>query len=64
MQPCFNLQRIDENSFRGSVSGLGFASCEFTRRNGRATVTHSAHSTSSHNAHPLGLRPSLTADNN
>ena len=59
MQPCFNLQRIDENSFRGSISGLGFASCEFTRRNSRATVAHS-----SHNTHPLGLRPSLTADNN
>ena len=58
VQPCFNLQRIDENSFRGSISGLGFASCEFTRRNGRATVTRS-----SHNTQPLGLRSSLTAEN-
>ena len=58
MQPCFNLQRIDNNSFRGSVSGLGFASCEFTRHNGRATVVRS-----SHRAGPSGLRPSLTANN-
>jgi len=58
VQPCFNLQRIDENSFRGSISGLGFASCEFTRRNGRATVTRSSHITQ-----PLGLRSSLTAEN-
>jgi len=56
VQPCFNLARIDENSFRGSISGLGFASCEFTRRNARATVAHSSQ--------PLGLRPSLTANNN
>ena len=58
IQPCFNLQRIDNNSFRGSVSGLGFASCEFTRHNGRATVVRS-----SHRAGPSGLRPSLTANN-
>jgi hypothetical protein len=58
IQPCFNLVRLDENSFRGSVSGLGFASCEFTRRNGRAKMAHSADSS------PLRLRPSITATNN
>lgn len=59
IEPCFNLERIDNTSFRGSVSGLGFASCQFTRHNGRTTVTHSAQ-----NSHqPLGLRPSFTADN-
>jgi hypothetical protein len=31
-QPCFNLERIDDRSFRGSVSGLGFFYCDFTRR--------------------------------
>src|SRR5579864_9455332 len=35
IEPCFNLERIDTNSFRGSVSGLGFAYCEFTRNGGR-----------------------------
>jgi hypothetical protein len=58
IQPCFNLVRLDENSFRGSVSGLGFASCEFTRRNGRAKMAHSADNS------PLRLRPSITATNN
>jgi hypothetical protein len=32
MQPCFNLDRTDPVSFRGSVSGLRFAYCDFTRR--------------------------------
>jgi hypothetical protein len=27
--PCFNLEKHDERSFRGSVSGMGFAYCEF-----------------------------------
>jgi hypothetical protein len=31
-EPCFTLHRTDERSFRGSVSGLGFAYCDFTRR--------------------------------
>lgn len=59
MEPCFNLERTSEVSFRGSVSGLGFAYCEFTRNQGRPHVVRSARST-----HPLGLRPSFTADNN
>jgi len=61
MEPCFNLERTSETSFRGSVSGLGFAYCEFTRNPARAHAIHSAHN--SHHG-PLGLRPSLTADNN
>lgn len=31
-EPCFDLVKIDDYSFRGSVSGLGFAYCNFTRR--------------------------------
>jgi hypothetical protein len=31
-EPCFNLNKTDAQSFRGSVSGLGFAYCDFTRR--------------------------------
>jgi hypothetical protein len=31
-EPCFNLERMDDRSFRGSVSGLGFLYCDFTRR--------------------------------
>jgi hypothetical protein len=59
MEPCFNLQRTDTNSFRGSVSGLGFAYCDFTRNSIRARATH-RHT----QAAPLALRPSLTADKN
>src|SRR6201992_969967 len=28
-EPCFNLEKKDEVSFRGSVSGMGFAYCDF-----------------------------------
>ncbi len=28
-EPCFDLDKKDERSFRGSVSGMGFAYCDF-----------------------------------
>jgi hypothetical protein len=31
-EPCFNLNKMDDRSFRGAVSGMGFAYCDFTRR--------------------------------
>ena len=34
--PCFNLSRTGETTFRGSVSGLGFMYCDFSR--GRTRV--------------------------
>lgn len=34
--PCFNLTRTGEGSFRGAVSGLGFMYCDFSR--GRSRV--------------------------
>jgi hypothetical protein len=57
IEPCFNLERISETSFRGSVSGLGFAYCEFIRNQGRPHMVR----TSRHEG-PLTLRPSITAD--
>jgi hypothetical protein len=36
--PCFNLEKTDSQSFRGSISGLGFAYCDFTRRNNRPNI--------------------------
>jgi hypothetical protein len=33
--PCFNLTKTGANSFRGQISGFGFAYCEFTRGAGR-----------------------------
>jgi hypothetical protein len=33
IEPCFNLNRTDDRSFRGSVTGLGFFMyCDFTKR--------------------------------
>jgi hypothetical protein len=31
-EPCFNLDKTTSHSFRGSVAGLNFAYCDFTRR--------------------------------
>jgi hypothetical protein len=36
-EPCFNLDKRDESTFRGSVSGMGFAYCEF-RHQGAAQM--------------------------
>jgi hypothetical protein len=33
-EPCFNLDKKDERSFRGSVSGMGFAYCDFHHQGG------------------------------
>src|SRR3954468_19719515 len=37
-EPCFNVDRTSQVSFRGSVSGLGFAYCNFTRRGSRGDL--------------------------
>ena len=37
-QPCFNVEKTDQASFRGSVSGLGFAYCDFNRKSGRVDL--------------------------
>ena len=36
--PCFRVQKIDYRSFRGSVSGMGFAYCDFYQRNPRSQL--------------------------
>src|SRR4030088_875422 len=36
-EPCFNLEKTDERSFRGSVAGMGFAYCDF-RHQGAAQM--------------------------
>jgi hypothetical protein len=38
-EPCFNLEKTSEVSFRGSIAGLSFAYCDFTRRNARLELT-------------------------
>jgi hypothetical protein len=36
--PCFRVQKIDYRSFRGSVSGMGFAYCDFYQHNPRSQL--------------------------
>ena len=40
-QPCFDVVKIDNNRFRGSLSGFGFAYCDFVRRDSRTHVAQS-----------------------
>jgi len=39
IEPCFRVQKIDYYSFRGSISGLSFAYCDFRQHNPRAALT-------------------------
>jgi hypothetical protein len=50
-EPCFNLDKKDERNFRGSVSGMGFAYCDF-RHQGAAQMLMARAV-----AHPRSLRP-------
>jgi hypothetical protein len=62
--PCFRVEKIDYRSFRGSLSGLSFAYCDFYQHNPRShLMSSSAEETTSAttpmaNARPA-LRPSL-----
>ncbi len=37
-EPCFNLDKRDDRSFRGSVSGMGFAYCDFRHQGGASML--------------------------
>jgi hypothetical protein len=50
-EPCFNLDKQDEVSFRGSVSGMGFAYCDFHHQGGTQMLMARAV------AHPRSRRP-------
>jgi hypothetical protein len=50
IEPCFNLNKTSEKTFRGSVWGLGFAYCDFTRK-GRVETAHG----------PLPLRSAIAS---
>jgi hypothetical protein len=49
-EPCFNLDKRDERSFRGSVSGMSFAYCDFHHQGGAQMLMARAA------AHPRSLR--------
>ena len=38
-EPCFRVQKTDNRSFRGSLSALSFAYCDFTQHNPRTRLT-------------------------
>src|SRR5215467_10387295 len=38
-EPCFKVEQTDAKSFRGSLSALSFAYCDFTRRNPRLEIS-------------------------
>jgi hypothetical protein len=40
--PCFDLSKTSDKSFRGAISGFGFAYCEFTRRGGRGETVQAS----------------------
>src|ERR1700704_893108 len=40
--PCFAVNQLDSRSFRGSISGLGFAYCDFVRRNPRLDIAETS----------------------
>src|SRR6516165_5347084 len=50
-EPCFNLEKKDEVSFRGSVSGMSFAYCDFRHQGGAQMLLARAA------AHPRSLLP-------
>jgi hypothetical protein len=50
-EPCFNLDKKDERSFRGSVSGMAFAYCDFRHQGGAQMLMARAA------AHPRSLHP-------
>jgi hypothetical protein len=59
-EPCFNLDRKDEVSFRGSVSGMGFAYCDFHHQGGATQMLMAravARPRSLHHFEPSGEAP-------
>ena len=40
-QPCFDVVKIDNNRFRGSLSGFGFAYCDLVKRDSLQHVAQS-----------------------
>lgn len=54
-QPCFNLEKTSDASFRGSVQGMGFAYCDF-RRHGNALLVARAERRGPTSLRPRGIR--------
>jgi hypothetical protein len=64
VSPCFSLDKTSETSFRGAIYGMGFASCQFTRRVTHAELTEEqrpAHTAAKHGHAPAPTAPSTAA---
>lgn len=57
-EPCFSLTKTSERSFRGAVSGMSFAYCDFVRRGGRVDMVRASVTGS---VKRPALRPALAA---
>jgi hypothetical protein len=55
-EPCFNLDKRDERSFRGSVSGMSFAYCDFHHTGGTQMLLARAA------ARPRSLHPAVSIE--
>lgn len=51
-QPCFELTRTSAQAFRGTISGFGFAYCDFVRRGGRSEMIRASNETETAPATP------------
>lgn len=63
LEPCFNVDRTDAQSFRGSVVGLSFAYCDFTRRGG-GPRTPSVRTTQHRTSQPLSIHAETARSGN
>jgi hypothetical protein len=52
---CFDLDRTDAKSFRGSLAGMSFASCQFTKQPNRPGMASMSL--------PLSIHPTAAASN-
>lgn len=57
IDPCFKVERISHRSFRGSISGLGFAYCDFHQHNPRTQLMGSRASRPEPVSIAIKLRP-------
>jgi hypothetical protein len=54
--PCFTLIKTSQNSFRGSLSGLAFAYCDFVRRDSPVIASERPRNRPVASAEPMNLQ--------
>jgi hypothetical protein len=63
-QPCFNVSQTSPKSFRGALSGFGFAYCDFVQRgsgSGRSKLARNTSSMTADAGKPLALSAAAAA---